>query len=76
MAAGACTTLAFVPQVVKVLRTKDVAAISLPMYGIFALGVALWFAYGLAIGSLPIIVYNLVTFVLAAVILVCTLRYR
>lgn len=76
MVAGACTTLAFVPQMVTVLRTKETAAISLPMYVIFILGIILWFCYGLAIGSWPIILNNIVTFCLALVILVCKLRYR
>lgn len=76
MVAGMMTTLAFIPQVVKVLRTRDAKAISLPMYVIFTIGVALWFCYGLAIKSWPIILNNIVTFCLALVILVCTLRDR
>jgi MtN3 and saliva related transmembrane protein len=76
MAAGLLTTLSFVPQAVRVLRTRDTRSISLAMYSIFTLGVVLWFCYGLAIGSWPIIINNIITFALAALILVCKLRER
>jgi MtN3 and saliva related transmembrane protein len=76
MVAGMCTTAAFVPQVWQVLKTHDTKAISLPMYVIFTVGVCLWFLYGLQIGSWPIIINNMVTFALAATILVCKLRWR
>lgn len=41
------TTISFIPQVLQVLKTKDVSGISLGMYIIFVLGVILWTAYGL-----------------------------
>ncbi len=63
------TTVAFVPQAWKSWRTRDLSGISLPMYALFTLGVALWLAYGVAIGSLPVIVANAVTFVLSAMVL-------
>lgn len=63
------TTIAFVPQAWKSWRTRDLSGISLPMYAMFTLGVALWLAYGLLIGSLPIILANAVTFLLAALVL-------
>jgi MtN3 and saliva related transmembrane protein len=49
--AAICTTLAFVPQVIKSWRTRDLSGISLPMYTIFTLGVILWLVYGLLIGD-------------------------
>lgn len=67
--AGTCTTLAFVPQVWRVWKTRSVADISLGMYVVFVTGVGLWLAYGLLIHSGPIIVTNLVTFVLAGLVL-------
>lgn len=68
------TTVAFVPQAWKSWRTRDLSGISLPMYALFTLGVALWLAYGFAIGSLPVIVANGITLVLAAVVLALKLR--
>jgi len=63
------TTIAFVPQAWQSWRTRDLSGISLPMYALFTLGVALWLGYGLAIGSLPVIVANAVTLALAALVL-------
>jgi MtN3 and saliva related transmembrane protein len=74
-AAGACTTLAFLPQITKVWRTKQVNDISLGMYSIFVLGVALWLSYGLLRGALPIVVANAVTLALSGSVLVMKLRY-
>lgn len=68
------TTVAFVPQAWKSWRTRDLSGISLPMYALFTLGVALWLAYGVAIGSAPVIVANGITLVLAAVVLALKLK--
>ncbi|WP_374349837.1 SemiSWEET transporter [Chitinimonas sp.] len=75
MIAGFCTTAAFVPQVISVWRTRHARDISLAMYLILLAGVALWFAYGLMIGSLPVVLYNALTFVLAGAVLVMKLRF-
>ena len=63
------TTIAFVPQAWQSWRTRDLSGISLPMYALFTLGVALWLGYGVVMGSLPIIVANAVTLLLASVVL-------
>lgn len=68
-AAAFLTTIAFVPQALKSWRTRDLSGISLPMYTLFTMGVALWLGYGVAIDSLPVIVANAITFVLAFVVL-------
>jgi len=73
--AALLTTLAFVPQALKTIRTRDTRGLSLWIYAIFTSGIALWFAYGVAIGSWPIILANAVTFLLAASILLLKLRY-
>jgi MtN3 and saliva related transmembrane protein len=70
--AATLTTLSFVPQAVYTFRTRNVAGISLGMYSIFTLGVALWLAYGVALGEWPIIVANAITLALAATILALT----
>ncbi|WOI54745.1 SemiSWEET transporter [Parvularcula sp. LCG005] len=67
--AAVLTTTSFLPQAVQVLRTRNTAGISLTMYAMFVAGVAMWLAYGLMIGAMPVILANLVTFALAAVIL-------
>jgi MtN3 and saliva related transmembrane protein len=70
------TTIAFVPQAWKSWRTRDLSGVSLPMYALFTAGVALWLAYGLLIGSLPVILANTVTLLLAMVVLLLKLAER
>lgn len=67
--AGMLTTLSFLPQVIKIWRTKDVTSISLLMYSSFCLGVLLWLIYGVVISSFSLILTNVVTFMLASCIL-------
>jgi MtN3 and saliva related transmembrane protein len=70
------TTAAFFPQTYKTIRTRDTRAISLAMYVMFTLGIAIWLAYGLLIESWPLIFSNSLTFVMAATILVLKLKER
>jgi len=70
------TTLSFVPQAWLTFRSRDVRGISLGMYSVFTVGVALWLLYGLMMGAWPIVVANAVTLALASAILVMKLRYR
>jgi MtN3 and saliva related transmembrane protein len=72
--AAVCTTVAFVPQVIKSWRTRDLSGISLPMYTIFTLGVILWLVYGLLIGDWPVIIANAITALLASVVLLLKLK--
>lgn len=70
------TTFSFAPQAWLTFRTRDVRGISLGMYGLFAVGVALWLAYGLLLQAWPIVAANAVTLALALAILAMKLRYR
>ncbi|MBI2239923.1 MAG: SemiSWEET transporter [Magnetospirillum gryphiswaldense] len=74
--AGGLTTLAFVPQVVKTLRTRQTRDISTAMWLMFCAGVALWLVYGVVLGAWPIIVANALTLVLAATVLAVKLVNR
>ncbi|MDD5363921.1 MAG: SemiSWEET transporter [Gallionellaceae bacterium] len=69
------TTIAFVPQAWRSWRTRDLSGISLPMYALFTLGVALWLAYGIILGSVPIMLGNGITLALASVVLALKIRY-
>ena len=73
--AGTLTTIALVPQAWRSFRTKDVSGISLRMYWIFTLGVAIWLAYGILLGETPMIFANSVSLVLACAVLAMKLRY-
>lgn len=73
--AATLTTASFVPQAWKTFRSRDVSGISLGMYALFTTGVALWLAYGLALGNVPITLANAITLTLALAVLVMKLRY-
>ncbi|MBI5323692.1 MAG: SemiSWEET transporter [Ignavibacteriae bacterium] len=73
--AAFCTTFAFLPQLIKVWKNKHAKDISLRMYIMFISGIILWFVYGVLISSLPVIIANSVTFILASIILVFKIKY-
>jgi MtN3 and saliva related transmembrane protein len=73
--AGTLTTIAFLPQVIRTWKSKSTKDLSLAMLGTFTTGVFCWLIYGLMIDSLPIILANAVTFLLAGANVVLKLRY-
>lgn len=73
--AAFCTTFAFAPQAIKTWRTRSTSDISLGMFSLMVVGIALWLAYGVMIEDIPLIAANLVTLFLAGVILVLKLRH-
>ncbi len=74
--AGILTTLSFVPQVVKIWKSKSAGDISFGMFLLFSAGILLWLIYGILIGAQPIIVANAVTLALALTIIVMKIRYK
>ena len=72
--AAVCTTFAFIPQVMKVWKTKQTKDLSLRMYSIMFLGILLWLVYGIRIDSLSIILANVVTATLVGTILVYIIK--
>jgi MtN3 and saliva related transmembrane protein len=75
-AAGTLCTLAYLPQALHSFRTKSVRDISLIMLVSLNAGLLLWVAYGFLIHSLPLILPNAITFLLAFPLLVMKLRFR
>lgn len=73
-AAAILTSVSFVPQALKSWQTRDLSGVSLAMYSLFTLGVALWLVYGVMLGSWPIIVANAITLALAGVVLTLKLK--
>ena len=73
--AATLTTVAFVPQAIKTLRTRNTKGISLGMYVVFTVGLCFWLAYGIVLGSWPMLLSNVVTLALALVILALKLRH-
>ncbi len=74
--AGILTTIAFLPQVIKSWKTRKTEDISIVMFLILCLGIFLWIIYGLLIKDFPIILANLITFILAFIILFFKLKYK
>ena len=74
MAAGTLTTVSFLPQVIRTWKTRSTKDISGGMFSLFCTGIFLWIIYGFSINSLPVIITNIVTFILAFIILVLKLQ--
>jgi MtN3 and saliva related transmembrane protein len=69
------TTLSFLPQALKIIKTKDTKSISLSMYILFVSGVFLWLIYGVLRQDVPVIIANAVTLILASLILYFKIKY-
>lgn len=74
--AAIASTASFAPQAVKVVRTRDVSAISAASYAVTVAGFALWLAYGIMLGQWPLIASNGVCFLLSGFILAMKLLSR
>lgn len=76
LVAGACTTIAFLPQVFKTWKSRSAKDLSLSMFTIFSLGVALWLVYGFLMNDVPLIAANLITLMLASTLLIFKFKYK
>ena len=76
MVAAFLTTASFIPQAIQVIKTKDTSGISLTMYSMFVLGVLLWAIHGFIIQDSAVIVANIITFILASIVLAYKLKYK
>ena len=74
--AAVLTTAAFVPQVYKTWKTKSVDSLSLTMYIAFFMGIVLWLIYGFYLDSIPMILANSITGVLALMLIYFKIRYK
>ena len=74
--AAAFTTIALLPQLMKVWKTKSTRDISTGMFMLYCSGLFLWFVYGVYIGDLPIILANSIAFVQALAILIFKAKYK
>ena len=70
------TTFAFLPQLVKTWKTKSAEDLSYLMLFFFLLGVLCWILYGLYINSVPILLANLITFLINVLILIIKIKYK
>lgn len=72
--AACLTTFSFLVQAIQSWRTRDLSGISVGMYSMFTVGVALWLTYGIVIESWPLIVTNALTFLFASSVLIMKLK--
>lgn len=76
LVAGTLTTIAFLPQLIKIWKSKSAKDVSIEMLIVFCIGVFLWLVYGIYLQALPIIIANLLTLIFNLVILGLKIRYR
>lgn len=76
LVAGVLTTIAYLPQLLKTWQSKSADDLSWSMLIILCLGIILWLVYGFSVHDIPIVAANIVTFMLASVILVLKIRYK
>lgn len=74
--AGVCTTISFLPQAIKIIKTKDTKAISLPTYILLSVGTILWLAYGILLSSFPMILTNSIALTPIIIILILKIKYE
>ncbi len=73
--AAICTTSSFVPQVIKILRSKRTQDVSLVMYAILTTGLFLWLVYGFILHDIPLILANLISLTLSLSVLILKLKH-
>jgi len=74
--AAACTTLAFLPQTFRIIKSKQTKDLSLSTYIIYVIGLSSWLFYGLFIKDIVLIIGNIVALMLALTILNLKLKYK
>ena len=70
------TTGAFLPKILKTIKTKETKDISLSMYVIYNIGVCVWFVYGFMIGETAILVGNTFSLIFGLIMLIMKLKYK
>ncbi len=73
--AGTLTTVSFLPQVIRTWRTRHTRDISLHMFALLAIGIALWLIYGIIRVDLPLVLANGISIVLVFIILVFKIKH-
>ncbi|MEM2121150.1 MAG: SemiSWEET transporter [Candidatus Woesearchaeota archaeon] len=74
--AAACSTISFLPQAIKTIRTKSTKDLSLGTYFLITTGISLWLIYGILLKDLPIITANGIALVFAMTILIMIIKYK
>ena len=73
--AGICSMTSFIPQIVKILRERSAAAVSLHMYAVTIVGFICWTVFGALTHSWPVTLANAVCLALVVAIFALRLRF-
>jgi MtN3 and saliva related transmembrane protein len=76
LTAGTLTTVSFLPQVIKTWKSKSTHDISMGMFMTLCLGLLIWVFYGFSINSVPVILTNIISFILAFTVLILKIKHR
>lgn len=74
--AAASTTVSFIPQAIKTIKTRQTKDISLLMYALLTFGVLMWTIYGIMVNDLPVLLANGITIIFAAIVLVLKIKHK
>lgn len=74
-AAGCVTVVSFIPQVIRVWRTRQTRDLSLGAFALLISGAMLWLLYGILTQDVPVIATNAVVGILVGAILIAKLRF-
>ena len=70
------TTISYIPQVIKVMRSKSTEDLSLTTFLLLFLGLCLWLVYGILLKNFPIIIANIITLFFISLILIHKIKYK
>ena len=70
------TTGCFIPQLVKIIKTKQTGDLSLEMYLMFTAGITCWEIYGILIKAPPVIISNFLSILMNGTIIFYKLKYK
>jgi len=73
---GALTSVAFIPQILRIRKTKSTKDLSWGTFLTFSIGVVFWLIYGILINELPVILANTITLIFCLTIIFYKLKYR
>ncbi len=76
LVAGACTSTAAVPQLIKTWKTKEVGDVSLKMFLLYVVGMSMWLTYGIIKSDLPIIITNALALTFHGMMLYFKIKYK
>lgn len=74
--AATSTTVSFIPQAIKTIRTRQTKDISLMMYALLTFGVFMWTIYGFMVNDWPVILANGITIIFASIVLVLKIKHK